>query len=51
MFYYAVAIGRQTGIFNDWNDCEKQVKGFKNAKFKKFKTKSEAEEFIHIHHS
>ncbi|KAH7643429.1 hypothetical protein HUG17_10120 [Dermatophagoides farinae] len=50
MFYYAVAIGRQTGIFNDWNDCEKQVKGFKNAKFKKFKTKSEAEEFIHIHH-
>ena len=46
--YYAVTNGYKTGIFNTWNECNKQVKGYKNAKFKKFKTKQEAEEFINL---
>ena len=33
--YYAVANGYKTGIFNTWDECNKQVKGYKNAKFKK----------------
>lgn len=45
-FYYAVAIGRKVGIFPNWNECNKQVNKFKGAKFKKFETKYEAEEFI-----
>lgn len=36
MSYYVVKRGRIPGIYNDWSDCEKQIKGFSNAKFKKF---------------
>lgn len=41
--YYAVRVGRQTGVFDNWADCEAQVKGFKGAKFKSFTSKSMAE--------
>lgn len=41
--YYAVRVGRQTGVFDNWADCEAQVKGFKGAKFKSFASKSMAE--------
>lgn len=40
--YYAVAVGRSVGIFNDWATAEKQVKGFGGAKFKSFSSKDEA---------
>ena len=36
MSYYAVKRGKIPGIYNDWKDCEAQIKGFSNAKFKKF---------------
>lgn len=45
MSFYAVANGRNCGIFNTWNECNAQVEGFSNARFKKFKTKQEAEQF------
>lgn len=45
-FYYAVRNGRNPGIYNSWAECEKQVKGFKEAKYKKFKTCDEANNFI-----
>ncbi|WP_078551494.1 ribonuclease H [Bacillus alkalicellulosilyticus] len=41
--YYVVWNGRNTGIFDTWAECEKQVKGFQGAKFKSFPTKTEAE--------
>ena len=44
--YYAVARGRKTGIFILWNDCKEQVIGYKNAAYKKFNTKEEAENYI-----
>ena len=44
--YYAVAIGRQMGVFDAWRDCEVQVKGFHGAKFKSFDSKSEAGLFV-----
>jgi ribonuclease HI len=44
--FYAVAVGRSTGIYTDWATAEKQVKGFAAAKFKSFPTKTEAEAWL-----
>ena len=44
--YYAVAHGRETGIFRSWSETEKQVKGFPKAKYKSFKTLSEAQSYL-----
>ena len=44
--FYAVAAGKEVGIFSTWTECEASVRGFKNAVYKKFKTRGEAEEFI-----
>ena len=46
MVYYAVANGRDIGIFSNWNDCNNSVKGYKNAIYKKFDTQEEADNFI-----
>ncbi|XP_030387289.1 ribonuclease H1 [Scaptodrosophila lebanonensis] len=45
-FYYAVSKGRKIGIYESWAQCEEQVKGFRGALYKKFRTREEAEEFI-----
>lgn len=44
--YYAVRHGRKVGIYRTWAECEAQVKGFPGARYKKFGTNHEAEEFI-----
>ena len=44
--FYAVAVGRNTGIFSTWDECNSQVKGFKGGKFKKFSAVEEAQTFI-----
>jgi ribonuclease HI len=46
MPFYAVANGRDNGIFLNWNDCNNSVKGFKNALYKKFDKKEDTELFI-----
>lgn len=46
MAYYAVAKGRQVGIFREWKECERQVKGFNGARYKKFETMKDAEAFM-----
>lgn len=46
MPFYAVQLGRATGVYTSWPDCQKQVKGFKGAKYKKFDSREDAEEFI-----
>lgn len=46
--YYAVKVGRETGIFYTWAECEKQVKGYSGSRFKKFKTKQEACQYLGI---
>lgn len=46
MPFYAVARGRNSGIFETWDECQQQIKGFSGALYKKFKTKCEAEEFV-----
>ncbi|RDB03304.1 ribonuclease H1 domain-containing protein [Runella aurantiaca] len=44
--YYVVWEGRKRGVFTDWTDCEAQIKGFPEAKFKSFDTIKEAEEAL-----
>ena len=46
MVYYAVASGREVGIYTSWEECQYQIKGFKNAVYKKFTCKNDAENFI-----
>ena len=43
---YAVHSGRNPGIYQTWDECREQVIYFPNAKFKKFKRLSDAEQFV-----
>lgn len=45
---YAVKIGRKTGIFYNWDECNKQVKGFSGAIYKSFKNINDAKEYLGI---
>ncbi|WP_247232038.1 viroplasmin family protein [Telluribacter sp. SYSU D00476] len=44
--YYVVWQGRQTGVFTDWKECEAQIKGFQDARYKSFDSLKEAEAAI-----
>ena len=46
MNYYAVHSGHSPGIYNNWDDCRQQTEGFKDAKFRKFSKKSDADYFL-----
>ena len=41
--YYVVWQGKEPGIYDSWEECEKRVKGAEGAKYKGFATRSEAE--------
>lgn len=41
--YYVVWSGRETGIFDTWNDCKAQVHGFVGARYKSYPSKEEAQ--------
>lgn len=41
--YYVVWVGKKTGIFTSWPECQAQVSGLQDAKFKSFETKPLAE--------
>jgi ribonuclease HI len=49
MKVYAVARGRQTGIYHTWNECKKQIDRFANAQFKKFDSVAEATNYLAQH--
>jgi len=42
--YYVVWVGQKPGIYRSWPECQAQVVGFPNAKYKSFKTLNEAED-------
>ncbi|WP_052447242.1 RNase H1/viroplasmin domain-containing protein [Clostridium polynesiense] len=44
--YYAVKKGFNTGIFNTWEECEVNIKGFKNAEYKSFTSMEEAKFYL-----
>lgn len=43
MKHYVVFVGRKNGIFDNWDECQKQILGFSGAVFKSYKTEYEAE--------
>lgn len=45
--YYVVWEGNNTGVFDSWQKCQAQIKGYPNAKYKSFKTKEAAEAAYH----
>lgn len=44
--FYAVARGRDCGIFQDWATTEKLVKGFAGARYKSFATETDAQKWL-----
>jgi viroplasmin and RNaseH domain-containing protein len=45
--YYAIRVGKRTGVFYDeWANVKTNIDGFKNAEYKGFATKSEAEHYF-----
>ena len=44
--YYAVKVGRETGIFTTWDACKAQVQGYSGAVYKSFATLAEAQEYL-----
>ena len=46
--YYAVRSGRQSGIYETWEECQHQISGYKGAEYKKFDTEEEAKAYISI---
>jgi len=46
MKYYAVKVGKTSGIFDNWSECNESIKGFPNAEFKSFPSREEAEAYL-----
>ena len=44
-FYYAVKSGKKPGVYETWAECQEQVIGFSGAKYKKFSSYEEANDF------
>ncbi len=40
--YYVVWEGNNPGIYKSWTECQLQIKGYPNARYKSFKTEAEA---------
>ena len=46
MKFYAVRVGKKTGIFPTWEECREQVEGFYGAEYKSFSTKEDALNYL-----
>ena len=44
--YYCVRQGRETGIFESWDECKRLVTGYKGAEYKGFTNLEEAKEYM-----
>ncbi len=42
--FYVVWEGLEPGIYNSWTECQRQIKGYPNAKYKSFTSKAQAED-------
>src|SRR5215216_1730528 len=42
--FYVVWRGRKPGVYNTWDECRAQVIGFKDATYRSFPTRREAED-------
>lgn len=46
--FYGVQRGRVPGVYSDWAKAQEQIRGFTRPKYKRFSTRSEAEEFVRM---
>ncbi|MCS6822523.1 MAG: ribonuclease H family protein [Microscillaceae bacterium] len=46
--YYVVWKGYQVGIFDNWNECKRQVEGYSGAKYKSFDSLAEAQDAFRL---
>ncbi|MBM7614429.1 ribonuclease H1 domain-containing protein [Alkaliphilus hydrothermalis] len=44
--YYAIKMGRETGVFDNWNECKKHIQGFSGAIYKSFSSYEEAYNYV-----
>lgn len=44
--YYAVRVGRKTGVFTTWDECKSAVSRFSGAAYKSFTNKDDAIDFV-----
>lgn len=44
--FYGLAVGDTPGVYTDWADCQANMVNTKGAKYRKFTTREEAEEFV-----
>ena len=44
--FYAVGVGRNVGVYQTWEECQKQVDGYSNSRFKSFKNQDDAIAFV-----
>lgn len=42
--YYVVWVGETPGIYDNWSDCQLQIKGYPGARYKSYPTRQSAEE-------
>ncbi|GAB3422060.1 ribonuclease H1 domain-containing protein [Niabella aquatica] len=40
--FYVVWVGREAGIFNSWEECQKQTLGYEGSRYKKFDSEEKA---------
>lgn len=46
MPYYAVKVGRKNGIYETWDECKRMTEGVANSIYRKFETRTQAEEYM-----
>ena len=44
--FYAIRVGRKTGIFNSWDECSELVRNFSGAEYKSFSNIDDANEYM-----
>ncbi|MDE8339795.1 viroplasmin family protein [Erysipelothrix rhusiopathiae] len=44
--YYAVGVGRETGVFETWHECQEMTNKYKGSKFRVFESEEEAQGYV-----
>ncbi len=44
--FYGVRVGKQTGVFETWEECKAQVEGIPGSSYQSFSSLEEAEQFV-----
>lgn len=48
--FYAVKVGKKTGIFKNWKECKAQVTGFSGATYKSFENFDDAKAYLNLNY-